>query len=94
MVTLVEITEKACQDAYQMVDTALRNNNIEFSHEGHKYTIPNFHLCFPDVVSIASAALRGTEFHATEISYREMKDRKPEFLAVIHRDDETYTLLV
>jgi len=94
MDNLVEITQKSCQEAYERVDTALKNEGMEFSREGHKYLIPNFQHLYSNVVDIASDALRGTSFHATEIPYREMNDRKPEFMAVLHLDDETYTFLM
>ncbi len=91
MDTLVRITEEACQEAYAKVDAALLEAGIDFSREGHKYHIPNFSHCYTKVVSFASDALGGMPFHATEIPYREERDRKPEFMAVLHRDDETYT---
>ena len=93
MDTLVEIAERSCEEAYDRVDAALREQRVDFSREGHKYLIPNFPHLYPAVVNIASNALRGLRFHATEIPYREMKDRTPEFMAVLHLDDETYTFL-
>jgi len=83
------------EQAYTRVDEALRKNNLEFSREGHKYTIPNFSNLYEKVVSMASGALTGMQFHATEIPYREEQKtdpkRIPEFMAVLHLDDETYT---
>ena len=87
MDTLVRITE----EAYTKVDRVLREHNLTFSREGHKYHIPNFSHCYTKVVSLASDALKGTPFHATEIPYREEQDKTPEFMAVLHLDDETYT---
>ncbi len=91
METLVKICQRSCQEAYTKVDTALKDEGIEFSREGHKYSIPNFPHCYGRVVSIASRALRDTQFHATEIPYREVRDQRPRFMAVLHLDDESYT---
>lgn len=80
------------EEAYRNVDDAFKEVGIEFQRDdkGHKYFIPNLEHTSGKVVSLANRVLDGTPFFATEIPYPE-SGKEPEFMAVLHQDDETYT---
>ena len=76
------------EEAYRRVDRALTQRRINFTRHGLKYEIPNFIICYDQVVAIAKEALKGTTFYSQELPYREMRPEfEPEHMLVLHRDD-------
>lgn len=80
------------EEAYRRVDVVLKREGIEFNREegDHKYIIHNLREIHGKAVSLAGPVLRDINFHATVIPYPET-GREPEFMAVLHLNDETYT---
>ena len=64
--------ERAAINAYRKVSKALKESGVEFRREGLRYDIPNFGLCYEEIVRTANEALRDTFFYAQEMPYREM----------------------
>jgi len=83
----------ACE-AYERVSNALIERGINFKRDGLKYEIPNFCICFREVVNIANQALWETPFYAQEMPYREMlkwgKGFAPEHMLILHRDHDAH----
>ena len=80
------------EEVYRRVDAVLEREGIEFNREegDHKYIIPNLRHLHGRAVLLASSVLRDIPFHATVIPYHQT-GRNPEFMVVLHLDDETYT---
>ena|SRR3989338_5947679 len=79
--------------AFDTVECAFKKQRVEYilRREELRFDIPNLEHCFEKVVGIASRALRGTEYCAQEMPYRELMrvdstTFSVEYLLILHRD--------
>lgn len=81
--------EQSRDDAHHRVEKTFAENKVQYTRRDNlSYNIPNFPICFREVVCLAKDALKETEFYAQEMPYREMMPEfTPEYLLILHRDD-------